>query len=113
MSEQILCVTCDNASNNDKMMEALGDLLPGFITSNRARCFTHILNLVAKSLLKQFDVETKPEVDDGLNEEERGFLDLAEDLEEVELITAQENDEEMGRSMRMTTWGTGWMRLQH
>jgi hypothetical protein len=56
MSEQILCVTCDNASNNDKMMEALGDLLLGFITSNHTRCFTHILNLVAKLLLKQFDV---------------------------------------------------------
>jgi len=36
MSEQILCITCDNASNNDKMMKALGDLLPGFITSNCA-----------------------------------------------------------------------------
>jgi hypothetical protein len=46
-------------------------------------------------LLNQFDVETKPEMDDGLNEEEWGLLDLAEDLEE-ELIMAQENDEEDG-----------------
>ena len=96
MSEQILCVTCDNASNNNKIMEALGDLLLGFITSNYAQCFTHILNLIAKLLLKQFDVETKLEMDDSLNEEEWGLLDLAEDLKEEELITALENDKEDG-----------------
>jgi hypothetical protein len=96
MAEQILCVTCDNASNNDKMTEALGDLLPAFITSNHARCFTHILNLVAKSLLKQFDVETRLENDDGLNNEERELLDLADNLEAEELTTAQENDAEDG-----------------
>ncbi|KAF8238115.1 hypothetical protein L208DRAFT_1080199, partial [Tricholoma matsutake] len=45
IEHKILCITCDNASNNDKMMEALGDLLPAFIISNHARCFTHILNL--------------------------------------------------------------------
>lgn len=78
------------------MMKALGDLLPGFITSNHMRCFTHILNLITKSLLKQFDVKTKLEMDDGLNEEEWGLLDLAEDLEEEELIMAQENDKEDG-----------------
>ncbi|KAF8220273.1 hypothetical protein L208DRAFT_1334794 [Tricholoma matsutake] len=77
-------------------MEAFGDLLPAFITSNCAQCFTHILSLIAKSLLKQFDVKTKLETDDGLNEEEQGLLDLAEDLEAEELIMAQENDEEDG-----------------
>ena len=77
-------------------MEALGDLLLAFTSSNCARYFTHILNLITKSLLKQFDVETKPETDDGLNKEEWGLLDLAEDLEAEELITAQENNEEDG-----------------
>jgi hypothetical protein len=36
------------------------------------------------------------ETDDGLNEEEWGLLDLAEDLEEEELIMAQENNKEDG-----------------
>ena len=93
IGDKILCVTCDNASNNDKMIEALDDLLPAFTTGNRARCFTHVLNLVAKSLLKQFDVALNPETDD-LNIEERELLDLAEDLEAEELTTAQETDKD-------------------
>ncbi|TFK81779.1 hypothetical protein K466DRAFT_452428, partial [Polyporus arcularius HHB13444] len=53
---QVLGVTCDNATNNDAMVEALMKLLPGFPGEvNRVRCFTHILNLVAKSLIRQFD----------------------------------------------------------
>ena len=75
------------------MTEALGNLLPVFMTGNRARCFTHVLNLIAKSLLKQFDVALNPEMD-GLNKEERELLDLAEDLEAEELTMAQETDEE-------------------
>jgi hypothetical protein len=54
---QIISVTCDNASNNDTMVEALKDLLvvfPG--ESNRTRCFDHIINLIAKSIIRQFDV---------------------------------------------------------
>ncbi|EIW51900.1 uncharacterized protein TRAVEDRAFT_78597, partial [Trametes versicolor FP-101664 SS1] len=53
---QILGVTCDNASNNDVMVDHLNVLLEAFGGSfARTRCFLHILNLTAKSLLKQFD----------------------------------------------------------
>src|SRR6266567_2301250 len=53
---QILGVTCDNASNNDKMVEHLATLLEGFPgAANQTRCFAHILNLVAKSVLRQFE----------------------------------------------------------
>ena len=89
-------MTCDNASNNDKMVEKLEDLLPAFSSGNHARCFTHVLNLIAKSLLKQFDVVQKTETNDDLTEEETELLNLAKDLDEEELTTAQENDNEDG-----------------
>jgi len=86
-------VTCDNASNNDKMVEKLEDLLPVFSSSNHTRCFNHVLNLIAKSLLKQFDVA---KTDDDLNEEEAKLLDLAKDLDGEELTVAQETDGDDG-----------------
>ena len=54
---QILSITCDNASDNDTMVEALKDLVeifPG--ESNHTQCFDHIVNLIAKSVIQQFDV---------------------------------------------------------
>jgi hypothetical protein len=89
-------VTCDNASNNEKMAEELEDLLPAFSSSNRARCFTHVLNLIAKSLLRQFDIAKASKLDNELNEEEAELLNLATDLEIEELTTAQENDDDDG-----------------
>jgi hypothetical protein len=72
------------------MVNELEDLLPDYAPSNRVRCFTHVLNLIAKSLLKQFDVVKKSKNDDGLNEEDHELLTLAENLEEEELTTADE-----------------------
>ena len=57
---QILGVTADNASNNDKMIEHLAvviDTFPG--APNQTRCFAHILNLVAKTVLHQFEGRKK------------------------------------------------------
>jgi len=49
---QILSVTLDNASNNDTMIAELENLLDEFPgAANQTRCFTHILNLVVKSIL--------------------------------------------------------------
>jgi hypothetical protein len=46
---QVLGIVCDNASNNDTMINQLGLLLPGFKgRPARVRCFAHILNLVVK-----------------------------------------------------------------
>ncbi|KAG1722957.1 uncharacterized protein EDB91DRAFT_1040319, partial [Suillus paluster] len=54
---QILCITCDNASSNDTMVEVLSDLIPSFPGDpNHAWCFNHVIALVAKSLIHQFDV---------------------------------------------------------
>lgn len=54
--DKVLSVTCDNASVNDKMIEELTRLLPDFPGSaNHTRCFLHILNLIAKTVISQFD----------------------------------------------------------
>ncbi|KAI0364282.1 hypothetical protein BV20DRAFT_915870, partial [Pilatotrama ljubarskyi] len=54
---QILGVTCNKASNNDSMVDQLGIDIPEFDGSvGRVRCFAHIINLVVKSLLHQFDL---------------------------------------------------------
>ncbi|KAG6894809.1 hypothetical protein C0992_004561, partial [Termitomyces sp. T32_za158] len=56
----ILSVTCDNASVNNVMIEELKDLLTAFLRpANQTQCFAHIVNLVAKSLLKLFDTLKK------------------------------------------------------
>jgi hypothetical protein len=92
IEEKMLSVTCDNASNNDTMLEELDDLLSGFSSLNRTRCFAHILNLVAKALLKQFDV--KSEENNDLNDDERSLLDIEANVEIEGLTTAQEDDED-------------------
>ncbi|KAI0715450.1 hypothetical protein C8T65DRAFT_573097 [Cerioporus squamosus] len=55
---QILALACDNATNNNTMIEQLtaaSNLLAFDGHRARVRCFLHILNLVAKSLICQFD----------------------------------------------------------
>ncbi|KAF9536658.1 hypothetical protein CPC08DRAFT_613204, partial [Agrocybe pediades] len=52
----ILAVVCDNASNNDSMIDELKELIEEFPSNpNCSRCFTHILNLTAKSIIRRFD----------------------------------------------------------
>ncbi|KIL55792.1 hypothetical protein M378DRAFT_53553, partial [Amanita muscaria Koide BX008] len=96
ISDKILSITCDNASNNDTMIEELEDLVAAFPgETNRTRCFAHIINLVAKSVLQQFDI---PKAKDGedLNEPMRELVRLAENLEfeEESLQGDRESDDE-------------------
>ncbi len=57
---QILAITADNAQPNDTMVEILGQDLPEFGgAQDRGRCFDHVVNLCAKSVLRPFDVEKK------------------------------------------------------
>jgi hypothetical protein len=93
---QILSISCDNASPNDTMMDALTELLKKFPgESNRIRCFLHILNLVAKSLIRQFDIP-KAGADAALDEAEAELFSLAGTLEdeELEAQACADNDEE-------------------
>ena len=83
---QILSITCDNASNNDTMVSKLEKLLEVFPgESNRTRCFDHIVNLIAKSVIRQFDTPTvkgNEAFDDVLRE----LMVSAGDLERGELV---------------------------
>jgi hypothetical protein len=90
---QILSITCDNATSNDKMIDELARRLveyPG--APNRARCFTHILNLVVKSMMHQFDVPKK-RWDAKTDERTDELLDLAGDIEAEELETQREQED--------------------
>ena len=94
---QILSVTCDNASNNNVLVEELADLLDGFPgEANRTRCFLHIINLVVKTVIRQFDIPTaktnENEALNGLNDELKQ-LSEGQDLEEM--VTRTEDDTEM------------------
>ncbi|KAG1824842.1 uncharacterized protein BJ212DRAFT_1260535, partial [Suillus subaureus] len=57
---QILSVTYDNTSNNDVMVDGLKDLLPDFgRAASHTQCFFHTVNLIAKSLLGEFNITKK------------------------------------------------------
>lgn len=72
------------------MVEELVDLLPGFLGDwNRVRCFAHVLNLVAKSLIKHFDVRDKRDAAQ-VEGDERELLELVREMESEELLTQQE-----------------------
>ena len=87
LSSQILSVTCDNASNNETMVDhllTLVEIFPG--AANQTWCFTHILNLVAKSILRSFAKKKVAEgdVDDG--------TDVLDDNDEEELYFGDDED---------------------
>ncbi len=88
---------CDNASNNDTMIDRLGNNLPSFDgPRSRVRCFAHVLNLAAKVLLRQFDVSKGKEGEmDTAIEAELHELMVGVDLEDVEEEWTAE-DKEMG-----------------
>ena len=66
------------------MINHLATLLAAFPGSaNRTRCFTHILNLVAKCIMKQFDAPKKKRHDDEVDEDE-DVADLQVALDELE-----------------------------
>jgi hypothetical protein len=95
-SYQILSVTCDNASPNDSMIDALAELVVAFPgAANRTRCFTHILNLVVKVILRQFDVP-KAKAGKALDVASQVLVDLAGDIEmeEAEMDDRGDDDDD-------------------
>lgn len=74
---------------------------------NRTQCFAHIINLVSKSLLKQFDVP-KAKADDALDEAVNELRKLAADIDKDERAAqedyeADDNDED-DDSSDLTDW---------
>ena len=83
---QVLSITCDNASPNDTMIDELALILDDFPgAANRTRCFTHILNLVAKSVMKQFDLP-KAKAGEALTAAAQALSTLAGDIETEEAL---------------------------
>ena len=95
-------MSCDNASNNDSMITELSKLVTKFPgAANQTRCFLHILNLVVKSIIKQFDLPKTPT--GRLND---ALLDLAGDLENEELKAQNDiNNDEDDDNAEGGTWG--------
>ena len=79
----------------DTLSEYLAQKVSSYSMVNRTRCFLHILNLGAKSLLRQFDVTPQKEmdgIDDDLLPEEEELLDLAKGLDKEELTMELQDD---------------------
>lgn len=94
---QCLGITCDNASNNDIMIDNLVNLLPNFPRpANQCRCFLHIINLVAKTLLKQFEVPKK-DINVVLNAADKELLELAARADMEKLVTVAEGGLDDGK----------------
>jgi hypothetical protein len=87
-------VTCDNASPNDAMIDALAELVVAFPgATNRTRCFTHILNLVVKVILRQFDVP-KAKAGSALDATSQVLVDLAGDIDLEEAVMDERGDDD-------------------
>jgi hypothetical protein len=85
---QVLSVTCDNASANDKMIDELEEgAMPGFSgATNRTRCFDHVVNIVARTVVRRFDVPKggKTDADAELSKLAEG-IDAEEEIARAEL----------------------------
>lgn len=97
----MLAITADSAASNDVMVDELDERIETFDGSvNRARCFDHITNLVAKSLLRPFDIEPKKGAEDNdkmgavLAEAEQALLELANGLDGEGLDLAAGDDDD-------------------
>jgi len=81
------------------MIEELAHLIDDFPgPANQTRCFLHILNLVVKSIIRQFDVPKSKKTPDGVDEDDmdeatKELLKLASDIELEEKITASAGDD--------------------
>jgi hypothetical protein len=76
------------------MIDALSELVVAFPgAANRTRCFTHILNLVVKVILRQFDV-LKAKADEALDVATQALVDLAGDIDVEEAAMDDAGDDE-------------------
>ncbi len=86
-SPQILSITTDNASANDVMISELAKVLTDFPgQANQTCCFTYIINLIAKSLMKLFEVKKKSQYD-VLTNAEHNLQQLVDDIDMEDLKT--------------------------
>jgi hypothetical protein len=79
------------------MIAKLSDLLAGFPgAANRSRCFTHVLNLAAKSIIRQYDLP-KTQANIAMDEAAKELAKLSSELELEEHLSRGmegENDDD-------------------
>ena len=93
IQSQILAITCDNASSNDKMINKLAVKFVEFPGApNCANYFAHILNLVVKSIMHQFDLAGTRS--DTTQESTNELYKLAGNIKGEELETQNEQDDD-------------------
>lgn len=121
---------CDNVANNNVMVEELMTLADGFAgPAAHMRCLLHIINLVAKSLLCQFDVKKKdipndstrsesPDIDaasnsgkgDGTDDRTKSDGDITCDQQALEgLMIEDEEDDSEGQEDKDEDKDEGWV----
>jgi hypothetical protein len=84
---QCLGITCNNASSNDTMIMSLSEIITSFAgDSKRTQCFNHIITLVAKRLISQFDI-SKMDVNAAIDEAKKGLSDLTAGMDIEEMLT--------------------------
>jgi hypothetical protein len=99
---KILSITADNTKTNDTMIDELEQLLsdfPGRV--NQMRCFAHIINLIAKTIVKQFDIPKKKPGE--RSDDEERLESLAEDINVEEIETRMSDVDEEDDN------GEGWV----
>jgi hypothetical protein len=74
------------------MIESLSKLIASFASDSKCtRCFNHVIALVAKRLIHQFDVPKK-DTDATMDEAEKELRDLAKGMDIEEKLTWSEQD---------------------
>jgi hypothetical protein len=77
------------------MIETLGDLIDDFPgAENQTRCFLHVLNLVVKSILKQFDLPKSKEKKKNGDDDDNGNAEIIDQAVEELLKLAGDIDSE-------------------
>lgn len=76
------------------MVAELAKIVPSFSEVGHTRCFLHIVNLVAKSVIRQFDIQ-KQQDDEHLDKAEQELRSLAGDVD-LENQQAEEAMEQCG-----------------
>ena len=97
-------MTCNNTSNNNMMVDKLTELVSEFAgDANHMQCFLHVVNLVAKTLLLQFEAKHKSiedvednnwfeDNDDQFKDADNWFKDLVKELDDRD---NSDDDDEM------------------
>jgi hypothetical protein len=88
------------------MIRHLGELIDAFKgRESQTRCFAHILNLIAKSVIRQFDVP-RAKVNDVSDEATTALRELAGNIdnEEQEMADSEDDSEDEEENENMDDW---------